>query len=287
MSDTGQPGDLSQFVEQLVGSLEQIMDTMHEQAAGMGPAKHPRRRQSDPPQDRLAGMAAGIAQLAAPARAVMQPVFREICAQLSQVQQLSQQLETLSLETRRAAHLADQSSITDALTGLLNRRGFNRHARALIERARAASAPVVLVFADLDGMKQVNDQLGHQAGDEVLKATAQALRQSFRSMDLIARWGGDEFVVLCTNHSAPTADIEKRLQAQLAHGGKDHATPVSLSFGVVQQPADAEFSVTRMIETADGKMYASKRERKLARLQATPPPTLSLVPNRRHARRGA
>jgi len=87
-------------------------------------------------------------------------------------------------------------ALHDPLTGLLNRTGLREH----VDRAwatRTKEAPVAVLFGDLDGFKGVNDELGHDAGDEVLVHVAERLRTAVRGADVVARWGGDEFVVLC------------------------------------------------------------------------------------------
>jgi len=104
----------------------------------------------------------------------------------------------------------------DELTGLHNRRGFLRFARAQLDSAALARRPMLLIFVDLDGLKDINDQLGHATGDRALVDTSMVLKSTFRERDIVARLGGDEFVVLVTDSSAVReADLLARLAARL------------------------------------------------------------------------
>jgi diguanylate cyclase (GGDEF)-like protein/PAS domain S-box-containing protein len=105
------------------------------------------------------------------------------------------QLEDITERKHREMALTHDAS-HDPLTGLLNRSGLREHVD-LAWSTRSNETPVAVLFGDLDGFKHVNDSLGHDAGDEVLAHVAQRLRTAVRSGDVVARWGGDEFVVLC------------------------------------------------------------------------------------------
>jgi diguanylate cyclase (GGDEF)-like protein/PAS domain S-box-containing protein len=109
--------------------------------------------------------------------------------------QLLCQVEDIT-ERKHREMILTHDAMHDPLTGLLNRSGLREHVD-LAWTTRTAEAPVAVLFGDLDGFKHVNDTLGHDAGDEVLAHVAQRLRTAVRSGDVVARWGGDEFVVLC------------------------------------------------------------------------------------------
>jgi len=109
--------------------------------------------------------------------------------------QLLCQLEDITERKHREMALT-HDALHDPLTGLLNRSGLREHVD-LAWSTRSTDTPVAVLFGDLDGFKHVNDSLGHDAGDEVLAHVAQRLRTAVRSGDVVARWGGDEFVVLC------------------------------------------------------------------------------------------
>jgi diguanylate cyclase (GGDEF)-like protein len=161
---------------------------------------------------------------------------------------------------------------TDALTGLLNRDGFMRAAQALLSPpAKVTAAAHTLFSFDLNGFKSINDTLGHAAGDLALQAFARLLRATFRAPDLLARFGGDEFVVLaqgCDEHGARAA--EARLHDALASSlaevtivGK--VVRLRSSFGAAALAASLDSSVetklTEALAAADAAMYANKTRR--------------------------
>ena len=106
---------------------------------------------------------------------------------------------------------AEAESWTDALTGLANRRGFREQAAPVVALAHRSDQPLWCAFIDLDHFKQVNDAVGHEAGDQVLVALADSLRSSARASDVLARWGGDEFVLLGVGPQPSEGEIERRI----------------------------------------------------------------------------
>ena len=111
---------------------------------------------------------------------------------------------------------AEDAAVHDVLTGLLNRRGLELLGRPIVASARRAGNAVSAVFVDVDGLKGVNDAGGHVAGDSVLAAVADGLRHVVRAGDLVARWGGDEFVVVGQGPGMPPLDLERRLKDWIA-----------------------------------------------------------------------
>jgi len=157
-------------------------------------------------------------------------------------------------------------SISDDLTGLLNRRGFFTLAQQQIKVANRTKRRLFLIYGDLDGLKTVNDTLGHAAGDLLLVETAGLLREVFRESDIIARLGGDEFAVLLTEDSATpdTAVILDRLREAIsAHNERPSGGPsISISIGLqVYDPASPS-SFDKLISQADSRMYEEKKKRK-------------------------
>jgi len=156
-------------------------------------------------------------------------------------------------------------SHVDELTGLHNRRGFVDLARAQIDDAVRAQRAMLVIFVDLDGLKQINDRFGHQAGDRALFEFAALLRATFRERDLVARLGGDEFVVLVTDASsvAPSelvARLATRVEQHNANGRRDFR--IAFSTGVSTfDPAEPE-PLEVLLSQADARMYAQKRLRK-------------------------
>ncbi len=152
----------------------------------------------------------------------------------------------------------------DELTGLLNRRAFLAQGAARTAAPRSQSGGL-LFFVDLDGMKEINDGLGHAVGDSALIDIASVLRSVFREGDIIARLGGDEFVVLAPRAAIDRApSILSRLDAALA---RCNAQPrrmfkLSCSTGVVAYRSDVTVSIEELLKTADARMYQSKQEKK-------------------------
>jgi diguanylate cyclase (GGDEF)-like protein/PAS domain S-box-containing protein len=159
-------------------------------------------------------------------------------------------------------------SHTDDLTGLYNRRGFQTMAEQQIklERHHGTARGLVLMFADLDGLKQINDKYGHQAGSDAIVAFAKVLRSVLRSADIISRWGGDEFVILTIGSPDETsAMIIDRIHARLRQHNYESDAPYELacSIGIAAVPLDGKKSFETLIAEADQAMYHEKRRRKL------------------------
>lgn len=155
-------------------------------------------------------------------------------------------------------------SITDPLTNLYNRRGFMTLAEQQLRIAERTKSCLLLLYADLDGLKQINDTLGHKSGDEALVETAHVLREVFRKMDIIARMGGDEFAVLAPEASLKHSDIIKnRLKDELnqRNAGKGHPFNISMSVGITDYEPAHPLSLDELISRADSLMYEQKRRK--------------------------
>jgi len=123
--------------------------------------------------------------------------------------------------------------------------------------------PLSVIFTDIDHFKSINDSLGHDAGDEVLKQFAQCLKTHIQREDLLARWGGEEFVLLMPLTTAEEAfEVAERLRKLLAEQSWPSGLKVSASFGVAQAPghSDGEAGVEAAMRAADQAMYRAKRE---------------------------
>lgn len=160
---------------------------------------------------------------------------------------------------------AHRQSITDSLTGLLNRRGFDALAEPELLRARRRGSCCTLVFIDLDGLKGVNERLGHAAGDAMIALASMILRKTFRTTDIVARIGGDEFAIFAPDTDGEVDSIRRRLR-----GAVDElsANPIlksqfGFSVGLIRcDPADSE-SLAQMLERADQLTYAEKQAKKV------------------------
>ncbi|MFI5288037.1 MAG: diguanylate cyclase domain-containing protein [Polyangia bacterium] len=170
------------------------------------------------------------------------------------------------VERERAHQALEQMSLVDELTHLYNRRGFLMLAQQQLELAHREHRRLFLIFADLDGMKPINDQLGHEVGDLALIEAAEILKRSFRSADLVARLGGDEFVVLATENGAcESAMLTARIEAQLAlsNAQPDRRYALAISTGVTASDPDLAQPIEALLSRADQSMYQQKRARKL------------------------
>lgn len=164
-------------------------------------------------------------------------------------------------EERRARAAVVRMSVTDPLTGLFNRVHLYATLEQEIRRTRRSERGFCLLMMDLDGLKAVNDSLGHHRGDEVLRALAGVIGRSIRTVDTAARYGGDEFVVLLpeTDRSGAYVVAEKiRAGAEeLTYGMQHEPLPTSVSIGLVYHPEDGATADELMI-AADRAMYTSK-----------------------------
>ncbi len=162
-------------------------------------------------------------------------------------------------------HQLSDDAKRDALTGLYNRAELFRLLDDSIEQARADGMVLGVLFLDLDRFKQVNDSMGHEAGDELLKIVAQRLSATIRSTDVVARLGGDEFVVLCRDLMAADSvvgmarQILRRFDDPVSIGGLDHR--VGTSIGVAIASPDDQKSADDLVRNADAAMYRAKQSK--------------------------
>ncbi len=156
-------------------------------------------------------------------------------------------------------------SITDQLTGLYNRRGFLVLANQQLKVAARDKSEMLLLFADLDCLKEINDRLGHKEGDRALVDTATVLKQTLRSSEIIARLGGDEFAALIINsNDANVEAITARLESMLdgLNSREDRKYRLSLSVGYSCYYPEQPRSVDELIASADQLMYEQKKKKK-------------------------
>ncbi|MDX1776328.1 MAG: GGDEF domain-containing protein [Desulfobulbales bacterium] len=153
-------------------------------------------------------------------------------------------------------------SITDELTGLYNRRGFVTFGEQQIKLADRLKRELLLITADLDDLKSINDTFGHQEGDQALAVVATILMDTFRSSDIIARIGGDEFVALQMKNPENFLTISSdRLQETIRNHNAKSQKPykISLSLGSVVYSPEQPASLEKLLAEADAKMYEQKK----------------------------
>lgn len=153
-------------------------------------------------------------------------------------------------------------SLIDELTGLYNRRGFITLAQQQLNIADRTGRGLLLLFADLDDMKWINDTFGHYEGDQALIKTANILKKNFRKGDIAARIGGDEFVVLAVETTwTSTESITSRLQEIFeAHSAREDCRyKLSISIGIARYDPEYPCSIDELLTRADTLMYEHKR----------------------------
>ncbi|HKO16323.1 MAG TPA: GGDEF domain-containing protein [Gemmatimonadaceae bacterium] len=179
----------------------------------------------------------------------------------------------VAAERHRVTSSLRAAAFTDDLTGLYNRRGYLQRAAALLRTAD--SKAVWQIFFDVDDLKQINDTFGHWAGDRALMEVSGVLRQAFRSTDIVARVGGDEFAVLAVAPADAAPDSwTARWREPLAALGTRREFPLSVSVGVAQPDEHRRTTAEDLLDRADATMYVAKRLRKkFADAPPAEPPT--------------
>ncbi|MEJ2453539.1 MAG: GGDEF domain-containing protein [Candidatus Thiodiazotropha sp.] len=155
-----------------------------------------------------------------------------------------------------------QSSLTDELTQLHNRRGFYLLGEHLFYECLREEAPMSLLFFDLDGLKQVNDTLGHEIGSQLLCDFAALLKHNFRQSDVVARLGGDEFAVAAKQADLSLALARLQKAVEQTNSQTNRRYRISYSTGEVSEHPTADHTFDELLDQADALMYKEKREKK-------------------------
>lgn len=160
-----------------------------------------------------------------------------------------------------------EMTLTDPMTGVRNRRGFDLLASHELELSHRQQIKCTLAFVDVDGLKVVNDTLGHEAGDRLIREVAEILTQVCRESDVIGRLGGDEFAIMIASNTEQAHQITDRIRAEIRRRNfqPDRDFTTSVSIGVVE--GSASESLDSLIDKADAAMYLEKTERKQQRDQ--------------------
>lgn len=192
---------------------------------------------------------------------IMRPVERnELSARVRTQIRRARYAEQLRLSVTHTMALA----VTDELTGLYNRRYFDRHLHLMLERAQQQERDLAVMLIDLDFFKAVNDTHGHDIGDAVLREFSARLRRNIRGVDLACRFGGEEFVVLMPDTDFRQAQmVAERVRSAVAERsfelGAGRPLPVTVSVGVALNESDAD-TPEMLLKRADVALYRAKRE---------------------------
>ena len=180
--------------------------------------------------------------------------------------ELEQRVRNRTAALEHANQEIQSLSMTDELTGLLNRRGFYQMAERALAVARRSGTECVIAFIDVDGLKGVNDRLGHDVGDSMITDVADALLSTLRESDVVGRMGGDEFCVVGLNPEPTANTLRERLQARLAEMNttKDRPYTLAASIGCLRASHLERVSLDQLLVQADERMYHDKRAKRLA-----------------------
>jgi diguanylate cyclase (GGDEF)-like protein len=222
----------------------------------------------------LYAMTGGVLGLGAPAGLLLMRLRRDALSMRSVLEEIESDRETYvysAMSTTVAfalfggvlGHYADRLArlaTTDPLTGLYNPRAFHDHLRQELRRLARYREPLSLLLMDLDGLKRVNDQFGHEAGNAALRSVAGAIGSGLREIDLGARIGGDEFAVLAPRTDAKAAvALAERLRALVAKGVAGRGSTISIGIASVSPSTDALPTAASLMAAADTALYAAKR----------------------------
>jgi len=171
----------------------------------------------------------------------------------------------LNLERRQYVALLEEAALVDALTGLGNRRAFERDLQNELDRTRRSGEPFGLLMIDLDGLKQVNDHEGHDRGDALLATFARTLTQSLRGEDRVYRLGGDEYAAILVRAGMEAQEtLEMRVRRAVGRTRLEGFTNVDASAGIAFALQE-ELQADALMRRADERMYRQKQQHRLAR----------------------
>jgi len=166
---------------------------------------------------------------------------------------------------RDNVQMSIEMAITDALTGLFNRRYMESHLATLVEQAASRGKPLALLVLDIDYFKAINDGHGHDAGDEVLREFSLRIRKSIRNIDLACRYGGEEFVIVMPETDLAVATmVAERIRRRIAtepfaiqQGGRNLEVTISIGIAAIGTPGDTAAAILKRADTA---LYRAKRD---------------------------
>ncbi len=180
--------------------------------------------------------------------------------QAAEINSFASRLDQAYKELEATNARLKETSFKDEVTGLYNRRFFGIRLEEEMQRHRRFNHPVSVVLMDLDGFKAVNDELGHAVGDETLREIAQILMKHSRGINVVSRYGGDEFVVLLVETSKAGARLyADRIRQVVSTYPFSHGKRITGSFGIASLPEDEASTSEELVRAADDALYAAKR----------------------------
>ena len=195
----------------------------------------------------------------------------ELLAALAATALLAAAMSLVWLRERARVRAAQREALADPLTGIANRLAFQQRLTQEWNRSRRYGRPLGVLMLDLDGLKQVNDSDGHEAGDRMIRSAAESIAGDIRESDLAARLAGDEFVVLCPETRRPGLHhLATKLEQRLEHGG------VRASIGWAEL-SDQDTRPEDLVARADEEMYRAKESRRAGRDGARAPQGLAIA----------
>lgn len=192
---------------------------------------------------------------------------KELLGEITDLRKHVEELEKSVDDYQRMEHDLRKLTYTDDLTGLYNRRGFFTLAEQQLKMASRFKGGILILYADIDNLKAINDAFGHDKGSSAIKATGDILRATYRDSDIIARIGGDEFVVFPVGTTEDSIKrIIHRLQLNIDqfNTGKSSVFELSVSFGIAKCGPKSYQDLEQLLKIADNAMYRQKRAKKQA-----------------------
>jgi len=190
--------------------------------------------------------------------------------QAAEINSFAMRLDSAYKELENTNIRLKETSFKDEVTGLYNRRFFSVRLEEELSRYRRFNHPVSLVLLDLDGFKAVNDEMGHMVGDETLRDIGQILMKHSRGINVVCRYGGDEFAVLLVETTKAGAQLyADRIRQIIESYPFAHRMPITGSFGLATLPDDDAKTSDDLIRAADEALYVAKRAGK-NQVAATP-----------------
>jgi diguanylate cyclase (GGDEF)-like protein len=196
-------------------------------------------------------------------RELIETLEQRVAERTAKLTRANERLRGEIIERKRAEEALSALLLVDDLTGLYNRRGFFNLVEQQLKIADRTKRKMLLLFADFDDLKQINDTLGHREGDLALIEIAHVLKETFRQSDIIARIGGDEFVVLAMETDGASAEVltarlRENLEVRNARG--DRRYKLSLSVGITRYDPENPCSIDELLARADRLMYEQKQD---------------------------